>query len=63
MKKAPSVYKLKELFRTTQENSAHINQKWVPARPMGIDSFRNRIRVAFMVFKGEADAVVWPENQ
>lgn len=31
-----------------------------PARPHGLYSLRNRIRLAWMVFTGEADALLWP---
>jgi len=33
---------------------------WVPARPMGFYSLRERFRLAWSVFKGEADALFWP---
>ena len=31
-----------------------------PARPFGMYSLRSRLRLAWMVFKGEADALRWP---
>ncbi len=33
---------------------------WGPARPFGMFSVRNRIRLAWMVFTGRADALIWP---
>jgi 2-polyprenyl-6-methoxyphenol hydroxylase-like FAD-dependent oxidoreductase len=33
---------------------------WEPARPYGLYSLRNRFRLAWMVFTGEADALRWP---
>jgi hypothetical protein len=43
--------------------TTNINSKWVPARPLGYQSFRSRLKLAWMVFTGRADALVWPENQ
>lgn len=34
--------------------------RWVPARPLGFCSLGNRIRCAWIVFTGRADAVEWP---
>ena len=34
--------------------------RWVPARPLGFCSIGNRIRCAWAVFTGRADAVEWP---
>ena len=33
---------------------------WVPARPLGFFSLRNRIKLAWGVFVGRYDAVKWP---
>ena len=69
MRKTPSVWSLENLILhcdpknpngTTQ---AGINGKWVPARPEGYWSLRERIRCAWIVFTGKADAVTWPEGQ
>jgi hypothetical protein len=34
--------------------------KWVPARPLGFQSLRTRIRAAWLVWTGKADALIWP---
>jgi hypothetical protein len=34
--------------------------KWVPARPLGFPSFGYRIKAAWLVFTGRADALIWP---
>jgi hypothetical protein len=31
-----------------------------PVRPFGLFSLRSRLRLALMVFRGEADALRWP---
>ncbi len=61
--KNPSVRKLENLLKNANETQAEINGKWVPARSVGLYSLRERIRIAFMVFTGRADALVWPEGQ
>jgi hypothetical protein len=34
--------------------------KWCPARPIGYPSFWYRIKAAWLVFTGKADAILWP---
>jgi hypothetical protein len=36
--------------------------KWVPARGMGSSSLRSRLRLAWMVFTGKADALLWEDQ-
>jgi len=36
--------------------------QYEPARPYGMFSLRSRLRLAWMVFKGEADALRWPHQ-
>ena len=45
------------------DTQAEINGKWVPARPIRFDSLRSRIRDAWAVLMGKADAFKWPEGQ
>ena len=59
--RAPNIISVKELH--SWNNDAEINGKWVPARPIGLHSLANRIRLAWLVFTGKADALIWPENQ
>ena len=40
-----------------------INGLFVPARPMGYASFKQRFKCAWLVFTGKADALVWPGDQ
>lgn len=35
---------------------------WMPARPLGLSGLYNRLWAAFIVLKGDADVVVWPED-
>lgn len=39
-----------------------INGQWQPARPYGYFSLRSRLRLAWLVFTGRADALVWPSQ-
>jgi hypothetical protein len=41
----------------------YYSQRWVPARPMGYQSFGARLKAAWLVFTGRADAVIWPGGQ
>lgn len=61
MNKAPSLYNIETMvpFAIT----CKINNKWVPARPLGLYSLRNRLKLAWMVFTGKADALTWPGGQ
>lgn len=44
---------------------AHIDGQWLPARPVNyrFRSFRERLRQAWDVFTGKADAKYWPGGQ
>lgn len=64
MKKAPKLWKLIELVRHYQTGAkVCIWHQWYPSRQSGYVSFRERLRIAWKVFRGEADAVEWPGNQ
>lgn len=47
------------------EEQTEINGKWVPARPENYKyrTLREKLKDAWWVFTGKADAVVWPEGQ
>ena len=36
---------------------------YYPARPLGCDCIPCRVRAAWLVFSGRADALIWPEGQ
>lgn len=66
MKDYPSKIRLKDLSRQLSNIQDQVELPgvgWVPARPMGYAALRSRFRLAWMVFKGEADALVWPETE
>lgn len=59
---APYEWTIRQLIQHVKDGP-HVQVKggdYEPARPYGLYSLRNRIRLAWMVFTGEADALRWP---
>jgi hypothetical protein len=59
----PNSWKLEHLLQhcvSGNEQAGLPDGRRVPARPMGFCSLGNRIRCAWLVFTGRADAVEWP---
>ena len=57
MKKAPALWNLRDLpihGKISSGTMKYLNGQWVPARPIGLYSVRNRLRLAWMVFTGMA---------
>lgn len=61
--RSPNLFAVQSLVRMASENQKQINGKWIPARPLGFSGFRYRLKCAWLVFTGRADAVRWPEGQ
>jgi hypothetical protein len=59
MKKYPKVVDAYELIGSKFDVAALIKGQYVPARSMGWPSFTQRIKCAWLVFTGRADALVW----
>lgn len=59
------IWTLKGLMESAGSTSAEINGKWVPARPINwtARTFMERVREAWAVFTGRAEAFTWPEGQ
>jgi hypothetical protein len=59
------IWKLKDLIDSVNSTQAEINGKWVPARPINYKcrSFSEKIKDAWAVFSGKAEAFYWPEGQ
>jgi hypothetical protein len=60
----PRVYRVNELVNLTKSlSSLHPTLGWVAARPMGWQGLGlfHRLRAAWLVFTGKADAVRWFE--
>jgi len=62
MKKAPGLFTVKE-FQDPDMPQAHINGRWIPARPLGYYSIPSRVQLAWGVFCGKYDVVQWPGGQ
>ena len=63
LEKAPNIYELEQVIKSAANTHTVIDEKWVPARPYGYHSWRGRLKAAWMVFSGKADALVWPNGQ
>jgi hypothetical protein len=61
--KYPGIYRLDSIIRLAESCGAQIGNAWVPARPLGFPSWRQRWRAAWLVWGGRADAVIWPGDQ
>jgi hypothetical protein len=61
--KYPVFWTLRQIKDYADNTQCQLNGRWVPARPRGYPSFLTRLRLAWMVFTGRADALVWPEGQ
>ena len=57
------MYTLKWIINESQSLKTEIDGKLIPARPIGSDNWCNRIKDAFAVLLGKADAFTWPSNQ
>ncbi len=56
------IWRLKDLIESARTNHREVWQgRWVPARPIIPDFGKLRLRAAWLVLTGKADAVLWPE--
>jgi hypothetical protein len=58
------IWKLKQLIQSN-DSMTFINNKWVPARPINYKyrSIIEKMREAYAVLTGNAEAFTWPEGQ
>lgn len=61
MNHAPSLVRLRDVTRV--DALVQSPGGWLPARPMGLFSLKSRVKLAWMVFTGRADAYVWPQDE
>jgi len=57
------MWRLRDLINHCNTVATCIDGKYVPARPLYGDFFLQRLKWAWEVFRGRADAFVWPEGQ
>jgi hypothetical protein len=61
MRKSPNIITLESVMQVVNTLSTRLkDDRWVPARPVGYQGLRQRLRAAWMVFTGKADALKWP---
>jgi hypothetical protein len=72
IRKEPTLYSLEHLINLVKGEGelrgvtgwVEIDGRWFPARPIGFQgSAWRRFKIAWEVFTGRADAVVWPAGQ
>lgn len=56
------MFTLKSLMQSAATVTIKINDKWVPARPVTCSRV-GRVKAAWAVLTGKADAFTWPEGQ
>lgn len=56
------MWSLESLMKKAAETMVLINGRWVPARPAA-GPLAWRIKAAWAVLRGQADAFTWPEGQ
>lgn len=62
--KFPQVITLEAVLKSVRTNQRQRhNGEWMPARPLGAPTIGNRLKCAWLVFTGKADALTWPEGQ
>jgi hypothetical protein len=56
---------VREIIETANQNMTRVppGMAWVPARAYGYPSFCSRVKAAWLVFTGKADALTWEKGQ
>lgn len=61
------IWKLRDLVEWTRSNNTRdlSTDAWMPTRPLNyqFESLRERLRAVWLVFTGQAEAVIWPEDE
>lgn len=62
---APNEWTIAGITKHIKEGSQTLTHQgvWEPARPYGLYSMMYRIKLAWKVFTGEADALLWPDQR
>lgn len=62
--KTPNIILLGNLLQSVNECAMSPDGKvWYPARPTGFWSWSYRLKAAWLVWTGRADALIWPAGQ
>lgn len=54
-----SILFIDNVLKSSAQDNILIDGKYVPARSEGFSSWRYRLKAAWLVFTGKADALVW----
>ena len=59
------MWTLRNLIEHCNSNSAEVNGRWVPARPINYTcrTLKEKFVESWAVFTGRAEAFTWPEGQ
>ena len=63
LRRGPHIWDVEDLDLVLGNALTEREGRWVPSRPMTFVSWRHRLRAAWLVMVGRADAVVWPGGQ
>jgi len=63
MSRYPNVCYVDYIIAHANDNAVATPEGYIPARPLGFQSFLSRCHCAWMVFTGRADALVWGGGQ
>ena len=61
--KYPSIIRIDTAVKSAETTQTGINGRWVAASPLGFPSLVYRVKAAWLVFTGKADALTWEEGQ
>lgn len=63
--KYPNIVSVRSIIESANQNMTRVpvGMAWVPTRACGHASFCSRIKAAWMVFTGKADALTWEKGQ
>ena len=61
--KFPSIHRVEAIIHCAPLTTKEFRGNWTYARPSGCPSLWQRLRAAWLVFTGRADALVWGEGQ
>jgi hypothetical protein len=60
MKRYPNICNVNQVIADAKTVSCELpDGRWVPARPIGWQSWAIRWKAAWLVFRGHADALIW----
>jgi len=61
MRQYPRIVCVTEVVKKATKHQTELSDgRWVPARALGFMSFGQRVKAAWLVFTGKADALTWP---